>query len=710
VVVRLGPILRMGVCAAVLLLMFDVAQSFIGNRLLGKNLCVVGCGRGPLGIGIVDTALRGIGDGVFGPLLGIESAGNRVVDRADAKMAEKLKELNAVMDDKLSKLDGLLTDRTKALESLADNKIAELNGLAQDSLGSLDQVLKDQLQEGERVLERRFAALDVIGVKQQAAFEKLIHKLIVIAAVIVFLTFVLTQLWREHASRTLEWKKFLPRQIGWGGVGAAALTALYFALPTQYNLRKFEATFIENYRSSVNGLQFPAAAYYAAQLRTLNYESQQYLAYMDKATLLTDVFLRPTSYKTMEGLADLEQRVAQTLRKIRSDKLERDRDLEIVSAMLTWQARPDRFSRYLAASIAADAIPSKAEDPLPALAPLAIHYIRSYLAIPVADDELQLLGFAHYSADPDSVSDRWFSLRSNAELKKVLTSALARPSISGLSAEVGVLDPTVKLGPLTSKLASSDQLFPHMYYGERMFDLYRGVIPQYVEMVRAHAAAVAATAAEKPTHLKRRRELAKATVDGWDQWMAQLVDGPIDTTLNYRLAALGGLSATYTRAQFYLAAGDQEVTPPQLTKKEDLDKALHRRVMDRLVRGYSRPQSASFYRLAADKNFLVKEKLLQEFEVNFVELVKVVKSAPADATAMLSKAKEAGSRAAQLGLFSCKSAEVQTGPDSRCGEDEDPTQVFWLIRSMSPPLSTEKKLEPWIDFMKESLKTGLPVT
>jgi len=29
---------------------------------------------------------------------------------------------------------------------------------------------------------------------------------------------------------------------------------------------------------------------------------------------------------------------------------------------------------------------------------------------------------------------------------------------------------------------------------------------------------------------------------------------------------------------------------------------------------------------------------------------------------------------------------------------------------MSPPLSTEKKLEPWIDFMKESLKTGLPVT
>jgi hypothetical protein len=652
--------LILGICS------IEVVQAFIGNSLLGPKLCVVGCGRGPLGIAPLGDLIKGGNEALFGPTVdNFEQSGKRVVDYAGTKADEQIKKA-------LTDLQGVLAGERKQIDQSIVDRLADLDAISQESLQALDESLRKSLDEGDRMLEARFGSLNTIGITQVAAIEITLHRVVVFAAIMSFVWFFVVKLYPEYVNG-LNRRRVIAKTVVCL-TGILVLILGYFLLPNQRVVEDLARRHLDAYNTGIGDLDFRSASFHAVQLRTLDFFDKDYRFLAEKSSLMRDVFYRPTSYKTIEGLRETETQLRALL------ETKRDSDVEAMFLLVTWQARRDRYTQYLVANGCSQLLEMASRHGANtfALAPIALHYLNSYLTNPLADRELEILGKDFRQAKegaPDDIYSTLYKFQNLATLRASLNAAQQNPIFAN-----------TQKSPLYSSIA----------YGSITSKMYRTALPSYMGMANAQALLAAET---DPARIKvlteARTVLAGKLVAAWDDWTEAMGSASIDFSVSQRVSIMQGLHATYARAKSYAASTTPDVPKATLPAAQ----LFHAKWLESSIRGFVRPQGFRVLQGQASKAFLDDEMRLVAFETTLVEAQKAIVAKSGES---VPKARAAASAAADLGIFGCRTASLE------CGKGDEPVNGIWLIRDkISPDLRPEDI--GWANQLKHSLVRTVPI-
>lgn len=653
------------------------AMAFIGNKLFGKHMCVVACGRGPFGIAPLGDVIKGANEMVFGPTLdGFEQKGKNIVDYASRKFDEKLMKLDSNLDQNLSKLTEVM----------------------QDGISQLDDVLRSNIDVGLEGLTRKIEALDILGSKKSDELNG------VLRGAIIFLASTLLILWIVKSIFDVKggWRKRFGDNK-WKIAGAACAIVAIYVVPQlvpslHYRIPKIRSQLEMAYVREFRALEFNRAAFIAEKLATIDPEDPVVLRRRDAAALLRDVYFTPTTYRTLDGLARIEARLLSLLRPgvpdigagVGSERGIEDSDLELTMALVEWQVRQDSGARLLVANVCAVVaereLKKDAGQQAPLL-PLAGHYIRSYLLYPISNREVDLTDPSARSDKQDEFLSR-YALRSNEQIAAVLKELSARGF--GRDQAQG------RFVSLTNQLSFSDSL------GKT----YGTAIPSYFAMVEANAK-LKLPGANKDTLVQVRNAAATKTIEAWEH-LLESSGAALNDDLSARLSMVTALHATYSRAQQYLKSDASGNVPGALLPADveagDLAsrKTFHDLWLSQIV-GSIRPSGMPMVRYRIKGQFLQDQGKLVDFEKAFGGVI---------ASRTKVDARTAGKAASDLGLFVCTAKDVE---DLNSNFDlvpcdiaaARPLRAVWYVRSLLAE-GDKTIVEGWVDLLKASFAVNPP--
>ena len=212
--VRYGTLLRITFTAAI------IAASIVGTADAGFNpfkaIGDVVSGVWDAGKAVVREvgSFLGAGPGGFigaatAPMIGqAEAAGHRIVDDADKRFAERLKDVDHIAGKQIGNLDARLEARITQADDAAKARIAQvdeamkqriiqIDGVLGSAIADVDQVLENRIDQLDEVAGKRLGNLDVIATKASFTFEAAVTRLIGIACLMVFIAAVVWRLYTE---------------------------------------------------------------------------------------------------------------------------------------------------------------------------------------------------------------------------------------------------------------------------------------------------------------------------------------------------------------------------------------------------------------------------------------------------------------------------------------------------------------------------------
>ncbi|MFT3720715.1 hypothetical protein [Pseudorhodoferax sp.] len=653
------------------------ASAFIGNNMFGKNWCVVGCGRGPLGIAPLGDVIKGANEMAFGPTMeAFEQRGKNIVDYASAKL-----------DQGQIKLD----------KSLEEN-LAKLTEVSQDSIEQLDQVLKSNIDIGLEGLSRQIAALDIVGSKKTDDLNVILRGFVLFGVVALLIVWIAQAIGRNGFNPRTAWVAARWR-IATSVVAILVVVVVPSLIPQlKYKIPDIKEELEENYAKHMEMLSFQKAAYISEKLVAVDPENSSYLRQRDRADLLRDVFYNPTTYRTVDGLTRTQFMLESLLTTTQYDQsppkkvlVQPDSSLEITLAMIAWQVRQDDVTRYQVANICATIIERElklAETARSPLLPLALHYLRSYLSNPVQDFELKwLLQKSARESDDDYAAN--YKPKELLQLRKIL--------VDGSS--------SVRSFPNSFE---GSRLAAQIRFGEKVSQTYAVAIPAYMQMLQANFDLRKADPNAKAAKQALRDKYANEVISAWDGLISSSLSPEFSVDLNSRLTLLSALHATYTRAKLYLRTENTGAVRAALTEAESKALPDSDKFHDQWTKGMQgsiRPSGIPVvgYRIRAQ--YELDQAALAKFEASFSALI--------DKADSWELAQSAAEQASRLGLYVC--AQKIDDPERdlfktvNCGSpDANSYKALWLIYSMLP---TDKRpsVSSWRKYMELGIQRPIPV-
>ncbi len=681
------------VISAVVVCLFSMGslvQGFFGNNFLGIGLpCAVGCGNGPLGTNprLFLNPFGEMAGYAGGPLADkFEQAGNRVVDRAEGKLEEKLKKLDALSEEKLKKLDTILGDRQKALEEFANVKMNELHFIAQESLQDLHELLDDNIKNLSAELRKRFGDLEGTGVKFASLLEQVGRALLCIAIFIAWALFSIYKYYAEVLQKRKNYSIIIPA-IKFTGIASAVLIAMIILLPLVASIDDVKSRHEDAFHKAMDSLDVGTALFHSEQLAEIDHADPVYFAYKMKTALIEDTLVKQLVYAKDDGIDLLQRRIEQLHASNRENGISRDRDLDVLAAIVLWQARSDRYSQYVGANLCASALSGKGYDKKDTfyLKPLALHYLNTYLAYPVAKQDLAAIGI-DIDALNKGVEKDGIELRSNEELEAMFA------------------DSTKDLGQEILIASKAHPLYFQISYGLMIRALYRKVIPAYADLVVTNARISSAiNDQEKSTLFKRRHNLAQIILDSWDR-LASDMEAQFISATSYRIQSLRGLHAMYSRASQYAGSDAIGVPPPG-----DIAKAFHAKWV-RNLEGSVKNRRHEVLKFLANKEFVEQEANMIRFEQSFLDLYRLrsqwsPQASPEQTAKLIAEAENSAALSTHLGIFICGTSKDVQSCDGRA---MIPKPFLHLLSSYLPK-QIEPGLSQWSRYIKSDMERSLPV-
>lgn len=644
--------------------------AFFGNSLLGPNYCVVGCGRGPLGVAPLGDVIKGVNEFAFGPTLdAFEQKGKNIVDYASEKA-----------DAKILVLDKSLND-----------KVEQISEIAQDSISQLDTVLRTNIEFGIEGLSRQIDALDIVGTKQNDQLNALLRGIVFFVSISIMIIWLAKYVAvREGSLRSRLY------QARWrGGVALAALVIILVApnfIPgLKYRIPEIQKDLLKGYTAEFNNLSYRRSAYIADKLTALDPTNKDFFRKRDISIILREAYFNPVSYRVSDSLASTELKIASLL--IPGDDSSRlhdeavkfisEPDLEITFAMIVWQVRQNDSAHLQAANICAHVIERQlalAPENQARLLPLAVHYLKSYLINPIRDADVSMVKLEETELKPDVYSVN-YPIKNVSELKAILAKAS------------GTVFPK-------AKSAEAETLLRQIQFGGKVAEVYSASLPGYIQMLNLSFAAKTASPEAKKEIAAQRNQISEKIIKSWD---SLLDDGGsrFFSDANLRLSLMTSLNAIYDRVGLYASSADFSLHPFISDEQYDklaTDKSFHRRWL-KGMNGAIRPSGLPLLSFRTKVQFLIDQKSLYDFESSYFDFM--------SDTVNAEKAKLAAANAAKLGLFVCVNqsdmSELQSQKLVECGQaGAQQLNAVWYIRSLLP-LEKRTTIEDWQTIFQTSL-------
>lgn len=392
-------------------------------------------------------------------LIQTEGAVGESLDKVDHILEKRVLQVQTAANGLVENLDRKVEKDLHLADDLLKQRSAQLGQIVSNSIGQADHALEQRIVQLDEAVALRLGNVDVIATKQRIGLEETAVRAGVLLGLLAFVFFVLRTVWREYVAMQsrLEGKRGMQRSLGYlvgfgkpvllqlaaAGVAIAILYALYDRLPmgALAQARKLTEVHRQAMNDSLARFDFARVRYHASQLELLLPEQGAYYEAMSgKAALLRDLVMRPALLATEQGVAEIVERVRGLERQMGPRA---DADLLTMKALVLWQIGDSKADEHAAASYCARAL--RLSPAGFALAPLARHYIRMFMAAPYLDPS------PVYGRDQESLQDL-----------RILASAPHERDTDFPLAPVLALDRTV-------------------------LKLDRALVPAYLDMLQAHA-------------------------------------------------------------------------------------------------------------------------------------------------------------------------------------------------------------------------------
>ncbi|WP_236190753.1 hypothetical protein [Pseudomonas pharyngis] len=673
---------RASIYFAAALFIFSADQVFalIGNSLLGKNNCLVACGRGPMGVAPLGDIMKGVNEFAFGPTLdAFEQKGKNIIDYASEKAGIERVALGKTLED----------------------KIQIISEIAQDSVSQLDSVLRNNVNLGIEGLSRSIESLDIVGSKQNDQLNSLFRGVVYLVSVAAFIIWLAKYIATKNGpmkSRLYQarWRFFV------SGVALTIIIAAPFFIPQlKYRIPEIEKSLLTDYSAEFKNLSFQRSAYIAGKLAIIDPKNQEYLRMRDVSTVLRDVFFNPASYRTTEGLSSTQLKVASLLLSNKThetiedkpQKFVNDSSLEIALAMIVWQVRQDDIAHFQAANICAHIIQRELSKPINdrvPLLPLAGHYLDAYLVNPIGDIDFERIKDIRASDSPitPDIYETNYPLIKIEELREISKLYNQKKSDS-------------------SSTQKNEALSEQLNFGKKISETYSVVIPGYIEMLNLNFMMRSASGEALQKLTIQRKMAAEKIINSWNETLANPTGSYLSSNTNLRLSLLTALSTTHQRAQAY--GESTEASVPSALNETTIDSLPDEKIFYKkwisTMKGAVRPSGIPLLSLRSKAQFMLDQDLLIAFEKSYMDFL----SEPTN----IEKAGAAASNASRLGLFVCTD-QNSSEPEERyktvdCSvPNARSLRAVWYIRSIIP---VEKRTiaDSWTKSLKQSFMRPPPI-
>jgi hypothetical protein len=653
----------LAICILVLLLDFN-SPSQIGNFSIGGLPCVVACGDK----GVINLRAPGelINNYLGGPTVdNFHDQSMNVVNEADKK-------LNATLDKQRDKLTIAITEQREAL-------VKDLRDVSSTSLGDLDKILGDRLDQVQEAIGRAQYDIRAAAEKWTTTLQATLQRVVILFAVVTFLALLMWSVYRELGTRKRRsvsapiWKR-----VALAAVGCVVfwwVSGLLITFSLRRNFADQEKQWKMAYEDSLKRDDFQMAIYWSSGLQTLNPASLEYEGLNKKATLLRDIFLRPSIYKSNVGMYQIYDRISQAEQILRKAGQNRDPDLDVLRALVSWQNGTERFTEYVAATACASALErSTADSPFPTR-PVAAFYLRSYLANPLSDDDLKTLGFdvkQQSAALPEHDGFRYMTV---AELRQILAA-----------------NPEQESGPFAARVQ----------FGTLARAAYRKAISEYLELAFTEARLSASPDPEKVKLRLKRKDLAAKITAVWAKFEREVEKRKL-YDVGLQSAIIRSQFAIFERAAAYEATDASDAVPAAAV---DDEKTVVSKWLKSSIKPSVSDSTFAIFGTAAKSDFRDQETKLKGFEeilTTYFTALSTYKTQkpPHDITtldALVLSLQNANRAASSSALFGC-------GTDENAISCDDPTETtipaFEIIRQSMPQDVVPSGVDP--DVRKDSM-------
>jgi hypothetical protein len=624
-----------------LLLLAGSAVAQIGFSL-GPIPCVVACGDK----GVINVRAPGelISNIFTGPTV------DNFHDQSVNVVAEADKRLSATLDKAKTDVLNGLKDQREAL-------ITDLRDVSNTSLDNLDSILNKDLDRIEQQLSAENGTLQDIADQHTVKLQAALQRGTIFFVSVAFLGLLGWTIYRERKSSGNAKKSFW-KKLGWKPAIAAVCCVAFWALSdlaidkslTQ-TVRNTKEDKVKEYEKSLVDNDYSLAVDWASRLRALEPQNYEYQAMYEKAALLRDVFLRPSIYKTTPGANRVFSRISQTQMLFAKAGRQRDPDVDVLRAIVSWQDGADRFAEYVAASACASALERSTGVKVFPTRPIATFYLDSYLNNPLSDDELTVLEF-NVQRQNAAIPKDGFRYMTLAELVKIRGD-----------------NPVIQM-------ADGSPFANHIEFGTKARILYKKAISLYLDMALTGARVTTADTELKTQLRKDRRELAQNITDLWLIFERDMVKNKI-YDIGLQSSLLKSQFAVFARAAAYRGDGLPDSVPPVSVVD---DKSVVVEWLNSAIKPDVSPTSFDAFQIAAKSDFLEREKELKDFEDKLTAHYSALQSYATlenDSTLLgvLTSFREVNSAASKAGLFGCGSSYQ----DIRCSDLNKTTVPAYLV-------------------------------
>lgn len=503
-------------------------------------------------------------------LIQVDGIAVRRLSQLDSMAEARIGQVDKSLVGRINQLDSRAAARITQVDSVLESRIGQLDGILDDSLDRVDLILSERLDQFDEIAEARIGNVDAVAAKATLNLEQSGMRLVGATCLLVFFA---ASVWSIYKFVYLEWQsvpesvhglraklqywwqlKGVKYKLAGSVVGVAIAIAILQAgiwvMPSgsAEAMNALVETHETSYVSSLAALDFRRSTFHAGQLCVLDPSQTRYRAYLQKASLMRDVFSRPNLRSTLSGLSDVSFRLDQVDSLMRQSG-HSDPDLDVLKAFLIWESGPVRLQEYTAAVYARQAIDQmvlNASDTNTdlkqhTLSLLALNYLDNYMSNPLPDRVLQEAIIAKNKAasgdskeiETEVVSLDQFKTSRTAGANKFMTSDMNEKFV-GLS---------------------------HILHFDRLSrDLFSSSMAEYTKMVAANAQLLALADTAEQDEVQRltniRATSAKAVVNAWVEFDSELSRQNLLAASSSSLVVFRLRDAMYSRAKWYTQLSD----------------------------------------------------------------------------------------------------------------------------------------------------------
>jgi hypothetical protein len=452
------------------------------------------------------------------------------IGQIDGIAATRLRDVDAIADKSIKRIDTIAAQRIAQIDDLLKARVSDVDSLLRTNISDVDERIGARIQQIDDLTERRFGNVETLAAKSTAALGAAVLRLIAFGCLVIFAAAAVWRVYVESTgawpndgslfSRIAAWWRKVHGRLGWQLGAAAACIVVLFVIFIQFipsgGSEQLEQSHRRQMERSLAALDLTEAKYHVSQLRILDPTNTLYRSVALKIDLVRDILSRPALYQTAAGLHQTLWRIEQAESQL---EWRHDPDLETLQALILFRTNPSRQSEHDAAMLCATALERSGDDDDGfALRPLAVNFVKNYLAHPLAGAE--------------------------AAPKEYTPATLASLAVKA--------PPASPLSPLSAVLT----------YDGLVRDLMSASEPAYRKLLDAQAELAKAPAAQRAALIEKRKGAARAVITAWENFDDALASHhSIDeTSAAYAVFTLN--DAMVSRARAYEASSKPDVPPP----------------------------------------------------------------------------------------------------------------------------------------------------